>query len=382
MDAAAPFAARGLETWVVACPEECDLSKFAHADVVAVNTESRHLDALTAAQRLEDAFQRVDGESFDWIIKKVDSTLRGNVVSETLALMRVTHKVDVVAAPAFPAQGRVMRGGEVFVHDVPLAETAFARDALSPALAMPLATAFEATDKRVRARLGSVSRLARDIEAMEVIVLDAETDAELDAILQTVMHLDTMPLLLGSAGLTAALARWMAPEGIALEIPAVVGRLLYVVGSRASSSREQAMALNNAGAKVIEAPNGRLAKDPVLVPGADLVLLALPGPGGRESDAAEVARMMARHALRLIGNGNAQAVIATGGDTAIAILRGSGNPALPVGGELMPGIAYARMLVGGRPLWLVTKAGGFGNPETLLEIGKRLRAAAPSLAHS
>lgn len=87
--------------------------------------------------------------------------------------------------------------------------------------------------------------------------------------------------------------------------------------------------------------------------------------------------MLARHAMRLVGPGNAQAIVATGGDTAIAFLRSSGNPALAVGGELVPGIAYARFMMGTRAAWLVTKAGGFGSADTLSEIGKRLRAGAP-----
>ena len=78
MDAAGPFAARGLPTWVAALPEDCDPSRFVRATVVSVNTESRHLSPDEAARRVTEAWQQVGGEGFDIVVKKVDSTLRGN----------------------------------------------------------------------------------------------------------------------------------------------------------------------------------------------------------------------------------------------------------------------------------------------------------------
>jgi uncharacterized protein YgbK (DUF1537 family) len=40
----------------------------------------------------------------------------------------------------------------------------------------------------------------------------------------------------------------------------------------------------------------------------------------------------------------------------------------------MPGIPYARILLEGAPIWLVTKAGGFGARDTFCEVARRLRA--------
>ena len=70
----------------------------------------------------------------------------------------------------------------------------------------------------------------------------------------------------------------------------------------------------------------------------------------------------------------------TGGDTAIAILAASNNPALQVLGDLMPGIPYARIRLEGAPIWLVTKSGGFGGRDTFREIARRLRAETASSA--
>jgi uncharacterized protein YgbK (DUF1537 family) len=379
MDAAGPFASCGLPTWVAAVPEDCDPSRFARATVVSVNTESRHLSPEAAGQRVEQAWRQVGGETFDVVVKKIDSTLRGNPVAESRALQRLAGRDHLVVAPAFPAQGRVVRGGAVFVHGAPLADTGFARDALSPALSVPLAEAFAPHDDVASARTYSARAFASaDPDGFSVAVVDAATDDDLSGIAAAALPQCVRWMLVGSAGLTAALARAMAVAGAQPEPPAVFGRIVFVVGSRAPASREQALTLTAEGACLVEAVNGRLHKEPVLSPGADVLLMAVPDKQGQEGDAAEVANMLARHAMRLLGAGNAQAIVATGGDTAVACLRASGNPALAVGGELMPGIAYARLMIGTRPVWLVTKAGGFGDAAALSEIGRRLRVRAPA----
>ncbi len=379
MDAAGPFASCGLPTWVAAVPEDCDPSRFARATVVSVNTESRHLPPEAAGQRVEHAWRQVGGETFDIVVKKIDSTLRGNPVVEARVLQRLAGRDSLVVAPAFPAQGRVVRGGGVFVHGVPLADTAFASDALSPALTVPLAEAFAPVDDAGAARSYSARAFAvADPEAFSVAIVDAATDDDLAGVAAAALRHCARWLLVGSAGLTSALAHALGIPGSLPEPPAVFGRIVFVVGSRAPASREQALNLTADGARLVEAVNGRLHKEPVLSPGADVLLMSVPDKQGQEGDAAEVANMLARHAMRLLGSGNAQAIVATGGDTAVACLRASGNPALAVGGELMPGIAYARLMIGTRPVWLVTKAGGFGDATALAEIGRRLRIRAPA----
>lgn len=362
MDAAGPFAAHGLRTWVVACPDDCDARTFADAQVVSVNTESRHLGAAEAAARVAECHRRVDGRSFAVAVKKIDSTLRGNLVAETAAMLRASGTSEVIVAPAFPAQGRTVRGGRVFVGDVPLEQTAFVRDALSPALAIPLAQAFADA-------------------GIAVTVRDAQTDGELDAVVAGLPRTGSMPLIVGSAGITSALARAMARKDAPARTPSVIGRIVFVIGSRAHASREQVARLAADGATVVNAPNGIPASLPAMSGQTPIVLLAVPDSEGREGDAGDVARALALHGLALARQPGVGALVATGGDTAIALLRESGNAALQVDGELMPGIACAKLMLDGTPIALVTKAGGFGDPEALREIGRRLRGPGVFAGH-
>lgn len=380
MDSAGPFAARGVETWVVAVPpgkQGAGTSiSLDTARVVSVNTDSRHLSAIHAARRIEEIAGHLDLGGFDIVFKKIDSTLRGNVVAETLALAAASGRGKALVAPAFPAQGRTMKNGVVHVDGRPLEQTAFAKDALSPPPLVPLNEVFAAA--RPDLRVDVVAPGAAFDGAADIWIADCAVDADLSAAIGA-MDADGSSrmgdiLMAGSAGLTQALARRCFSSGAAAVMPARIdGTIVFAVGSRAARSAEQveALALEPETA-VLRAPNGRLQAGPI--PSArNLVLKATADDAGNEGDAEEVAAEMAKHAIEVALHSSAQALVATGGDTAIAILAASGNPALQVLGDLMPGIPYARIRVGGSSLWLVTKAGGFGHPQTFRDVARRLR---------
>lgn len=352
MDAAGPFASRGLPTRVVVQPAALEPAALANARVVSVNTASRHLPAAQAVQRVLAFCAAVQAARFDLVIKKVDSTLRGNVVAETIAVLHGCERPRALVATAFPAQGRTVHEGVVHVRGVPLARTAFARDALSPALATPLAQAFA---------------------GQPVEVLDGETEADLDlAAARGLRHAGDW-LLVGSAGLTGALARALAVPGFAAPEPQCRGVVLYVVGSRAEAAGKQCAALAQAGAVVLEAPDGYWHGEPP--PADQLLLRATVASPTRPDDAQAVAARLARAALAMAGAPAVGAVVATGGDTALALLAEAGVSSVEVSGELMPGIAFARLPLAGGGRWLVTKAGGFGEGDALAAIGARLRGA-------
>ena len=76
---------------------------------------------------------------------------------------------------------------------------------------------------------------------------------------------------------------------------------------------------------------------------------------------------------RLLGTGALGATILVGGDTALKVYEQCGAKGIRILGDVEPGIPWGRW-IGGRldGLPLVTKAGGFGNPETLCDIARFL----------
>ncbi|MFN0317827.1 MAG: four-carbon acid sugar kinase family protein [Burkholderiales bacterium] len=378
LDVAGPFAERGAQTWVVADANQDWAAQTQDAAVISVNADSRHLPAQAAAQRVAAILSRVDVRD-RILIKKIDSTLRGQVVAETLAMMRASGRRTAIVAPAFPAQGRTVRAGVVYVKGVPLPQTSFAKDALSPPPLAPLHLAFSSAGRSVFGVYAgpSYSLLPFREPGCEerVLVIDSEDEGDLLRTVDSAGSAVPELLWVGSAGIAQALAQRCYPaQTVQREVPRAVNTTLVVVGSRAEQSHLQAQALSQrSDVVIIEAPNGIVDEAKLLAcPSPVIVLRATPGPEG-EGDPEKVAYALGTAAAKALRAKPIGAVIATGGDTARAILAATSSAALRVMGDLMTGIPYSQIAGPNGPWWLITKAGGFGTPSTLSEIVERLR---------
>jgi uncharacterized protein YgbK (DUF1537 family) len=105
--------------------------------------------------------------------------------------------------------------------------------------------------------------------------------------------------------------------------------------------------------------------DVLLVLGEDPV-----GPERGPALAAAAARLVAPHAARLRG------VVATGGDIARALLGALGATGVHLEGEVEPGVPLG-VADSSPPLAVVTKAGAFGDRETLSRCRAALRGGVP-----
>ena len=287
--------------------------------------------------------------------------------------MEVFGRRSALVCPAFPAAGRVVREGEVFVYGEPLRETEYAHDLRTPAPAESLETLF--------ARIGAVRKM-RPGESLPsragggIVIADAETEAHLARLAALVAEHAKDLLAVGSDGLAAGLAGLFGSRGRPARIAGGAGRIvLFALGSRAGTTAEQAGRLldANPGLPVVEAPAGRLDAKEVARAAGSARAVVLRVPASPRGDPGTVVRSFAggvRSAVeRLGGPGRLAALAATGGDTVEAILDAFDIAALDVLGEFRPGIPVSRAAApGGAALTLVSKAGGFGAPDLFADI--------------
>ncbi len=101
--------------------------------VESLNLHSRHLPPQQAYQCWLEAGQWVKQHwQPEFWYKKMDSTLRGNVVAEALALVQAGGFEGLLMAPAFPREGRQTIGGFHVVNGLPLERSVVMRDPLAP----------------------------------------------------------------------------------------------------------------------------------------------------------------------------------------------------------------------------------------------------------
>ena len=134
LDTAAQFAKDGIATLIttfslVKRQSGDDADANAGAEVLVVDTESRHIGKTEAVNRVKEVLARYRCK---YVYKKTDSTLRGNVGAELIAAMEGYPHDELVFIPVYPMMGRVIRDGYLFLDGVPLHQTVFAKDPLDP----------------------------------------------------------------------------------------------------------------------------------------------------------------------------------------------------------------------------------------------------------
>ena len=103
------------------------------SDCVIYPTDSRGISPELAYERVRGACEALAEEGVKVYAHRIDSTLRGNLGSETDAMLDVLGPDYIaIAAPCFPATGRIVCGGYMLVDGVPLHKTNIAIDPKTP----------------------------------------------------------------------------------------------------------------------------------------------------------------------------------------------------------------------------------------------------------
>jgi 4-hydroxythreonine-4-phosphate dehydrogenase len=336
------------------------------AEVVVVDLDTRAQPPATAARAVAGALAHA--RPGDRVFKKIDSLLRGNVAAEVGALADAGY--GVVLTPALPVARRTVTAGVPHVDGVPLHETdAWRAERAAPprSVASMLAPApvLSLGLDEVRGP-GLAETFAEVADTGRIVVCDAETDADLDAI--ALAAASPGLALAGSGGLAAAVgrARTAAPPKRPAVDPA--GPVLIVVGTAEPVAAEQVSLLD--GFTVHSLPAAGLAEGPVPIPpiSGPSVLRVDPGdhvdPGrGRavsEGLAATVAALPGPLELVLIG-----------GETARRVLDALGVDLIEPLDQIHHGAVRSRLPGGGT---VVTRPGSFGGPDSLVRIVRALVA--------
>lgn len=326
LDAAAPFATRGLKTIVALSPDALPEAFAAGAAVVGVSTDSREVDADTARSRMGAAAEGLGGSIR--VFKKIDSRLKGNVAAE----LDMLDFERALVVPAIPEFGRWVKDGRLggFGVDTPI---------------------------DVREKLGRHSGSA--------IVPDVSDRADI------VAALDVAPdaLAVGARGLAEVLAERMGPGRVQADPGFAAKRVIFVIGSRDPITLGQIGRLRDECPELayVAAPGGVVADGFAM--GSDVAVLhATPGPGS--DDPRDVARRLA-DGLASAGPLDDTLVVLSGGATAQVVLGHMGIGLVEVLGEALAGLPIAQTL----RFKLITKSGGFGEPDALAGIVSRCNKA-------
>jgi uncharacterized protein YgbK (DUF1537 family) len=204
-----------------------DLGTKAQAHCLNLNTRqlSHPLEVF------ECVINALEAHSGETPYLKMDSTWRGYPVATALAVMQKQKSPFVFCCPAFPAQGRLIRQGQAFLHGTALHETPLAHDPHHPIYTADIKTLLHQEAQRLgktmtvwTAEDHHLSRIeSGDFPPNTVIVPDVASSSDLRKWVEVLKKVTPAPVFMGSAGLLDALSQANGGSDKACSIPVFEG---------------------------------------------------------------------------------------------------------------------------------------------------------------
>jgi uncharacterized protein YgbK (DUF1537 family) len=379
---------------------------FAGVDAVVVALKSRTIAASEAvAMSLEAASALRAAGAEQYLFKycsTFDSTDKGNIGPVSEALLEFLESDLTIACPAFPANGRSIYLGHLFVGRMLLSDSPMKDHPLTP---MRDSNLVRLLQRQVKAPVGliafaNVDKGADAIRAAfansrvageRFLVVDAISDEHLRAIGAAC---STLPLLTGGSGIAMGLPdNFRAAGKLASHAPrdtleAPAGMAVILAGSCSQATCEQVRVAIAAGTPAFRidplAIGAATARDivawvrensserpPLIYSSADPAeVRQVQGKLGAERAGALVEELLAEVGASLLAEGFTRFLVA-GGETSGAVVAALGVRALEIGPEIDPGVPWTRSL-GSPDVALALKSGNFGAPDFFLKAWGRL----------
>ena len=372
------------------------------ADCAVVALKSRTIPPVEAVAQSLAALEWLRSQGCKQIFFKYcstfDSTDNGNIGPVAEALMEALETEFTIFCPAFPANGRTIFKGYLFVGDVLLNESGMQDHPLTPMTDPNLVRVLQ---RQTESKVGLVDYRvlgegcaavkaafeALKADGMRMAVVDAMSEQDLMTIGAAV---NDMALITGGSGIGIGLLDNFHISGSAADtLPEIKGFSAIISGSCSRATQGQVANFKKVGpafqidplklaagqdmvAQALEWAVPILADGPVLIYSTDepAEVVAVQEKLGRDIAGEMMEQALARVAEGLVDAGVRKLVVA-GGETSGAVVSKLGVQGLRIGPEIDPGVPWTVSL-GGREIALALKSGNFGGPSFFEEAFDRL----------
>ena len=372
---------------------------FGDAEAVVVALKSRTIPAAEAVElSIASARALLAGGAEQLLFKycsTFDSTDAGNIGPVAEALLDLLEAPIAIACPAFPAAGRSIYQGHLFVGQALLSESPMKDHPLTP---MRDANLVRVLQRQARGKVGLVplSVVSEGPDAVQAALIGAQlsghrlmiADAVRDDDLRVLGEaLSEARLITGGSGIAMGLPDNFRRQGrigttpLAVRMGAPAGRAVVLAGSCSAATRAQVKVATEAGLPALRivplevAAGAQTASSvadwvmaqggtrPALVYSSDEpeAVKAVQDQLGRERAGTLVEDLLAEVSVILRDHGFSRFIVA-GGETSGAVVAALGASALRIGPEIAPGVPWTRS-IGEPDLALALKSGNFGAPD-------------------
>ncbi|RHG38748.1 four-carbon acid sugar kinase family protein [Fusobacterium varium] len=373
------------------------------ADVIVIDTESRHISAVEAKKRVKSVLSKFDKKKIKFFYKKTDSTLRGNIGSEIEGFMEGLDINEVSFIPAFPLNKRTVKDGILYVNDVKLSETQFAMDILNPV-----------TDSFIPNIINKQSNINVEIKDINtdfpskidkeknIYIFDSQNMEDMENIGKILYDKNKLNYTIGNAGFAEILTYYIKTDTKKEDIVLEDNKVLFVCGSVNITSLKQCKYAEKTGycsdtlnfndiilenykssdnyintkeyfKEKINNNNKFLLKTS---DSEDVIKKAIEytekNSISMENLTSNIANSTGQLVSDLIKEQNIRNMIVFGGDTLIGILKNIKCQYIIPVSEIFPGVVFTKAVGKETAINVITKAGGFGEENIIERINEFL----------
>lgn len=402
LDTGIQFTKQGVKIQIAVEQNPENISISDSTQVLVIDLETRPLTAQQAYEIVKYVMIWAKRKNIDYIYKKTDSALRGNVGAELKAVSDV-YKECIYFIPAFPKIGRITKNGNHYINNVLLSETAFAKDPFEPVKHSHMKDIITKEYTNIEVCCVEKQIQIKDyLHKIEqgVVVFDAETEQDMKNRLYELKQSQQLKLLAGCAGLAEFLPEVLCLKG---NIEAVYEKKkgLYVAcGSLNPITKSQMeYACENGFERVNLSANQKLFLEYydtekgkqflkklenicqnhncIIVDTFDEIpyeteKLAEQKGLSKEQVRFAIAKCHGKIVKYLIKKGMDYTIFMTGGDTLMGLMKNLENTELTPVCEISQGVVLSTLKWNEKKLQVVSKSGGFGNKDVLIEAAKKL----------
>lgn len=396
IDTGVQFAEAGTEVRIVTKVEHNYRDEGNQPQVLVMDTETRHLEKEKAYDVVFKIVKQAECYGIPYIYKKTDSALRGNIGSELTAVLEASKKEILPFLPAFPQMGRTTREGVQYIHDLPVEQSVFGEDPFEPVVCSYIPDIIHLQSSI------PVETEEKMKKGKRIIVYDAWEYEHLIEVAKTLYAKKALSVMAGCAGFASVLPQTLGlQKKTSVKAAEPSSGFLTVCGSlnpvtqrqiryaekkgflrlemTAEQKLEEEYWKTEIGKAVLKKWFLTVQKEKRCILDTTDRLFATETFQYAEKNGIEKSEVRVR-IVRSLGiilkffleHGLTHTILLTGGDTLLGFMDCMGvSEVIPIC-ELRPGTVLSKFSMGSRSYQIVSKSGGFGNEELLVEISDLL----------
>lgn len=410
-DTALQFHLRGANTQILLDYSMLPENKV-NTQVWAIPTETRNTDAPTAYEKVKQATKVLAQDlNVEYFYKKMDSTIRGHIAVEALAMLEALEWDAAVIIPAFPQEGRTTIGGYHLLKGIPIERTEYARDPRFPIYESHIPTVLRTELQNEQDELVDLIELRTVIKGagpilktmnemiergVKLIVVDAMSVTDIEQVVLAMEKTSYKVLPCGSAGCAQVLGNIWLPEMenhmTEKTIPSLPKLLVSGSATQCTSAQIQKLQddddidntyfidlkmediLEGVTDEIVKRVSENLVKDNVVVVHtSDLTVdskiisqILFDNELSKNQFISKIGDYLAALTKRVLFNRDA-ILISVGGETSFKCCKAINSNSLQIIDAICPAIP---LCLDTKAQWIVTKSGNLGNSNTLIDIIK------------